>query len=113
MASSIPDLLSLVVTSYSCLTFDKKRIYLWYIPTEVAMKVLSLKLRDDIFSEVERVVHKIHIPRNAYINQALSLYTKLYNRKLLKKKLEKESKAVQGSSLEVLKVFEKLEDELV
>ena len=76
------------------------------------MKVLSLKLREDIFSEVEGVVHKIHMPRNAYINQALSFYNKLYKRKLLKKQLEKESKAVRNSSLEILQAFEKLEDEL-
>ena len=76
------------------------------------MKVLSLKLKDDIFEAVEKVVHRIHIPRNAYINEALSFYSKLSNRKLLKKQLAKESKAVRGSSLEVLHEFEKIEDDL-
>ena len=75
------------------------------------MKVLSLKLREDVFSEVERVVKKIRIPRNAYINQALLFYNKLNKRKLLRKQLEKESQAVQAVSLEVLAEMEKLKDD--
>ena len=50
-------------------------------------KALSLKVKDDIFKEVEEIVFQINIPRNAYINQALSFYNKLNKRKLLKKKL--------------------------
>lgn len=76
------------------------------------MKVLSLKLRADVFEEVERVVRAIHIPRNAYINQALDFYTKLSKRKLLKQQLQKESKIVRLNSLRVLKEFERFEDEL-
>ena len=76
------------------------------------MKALSLKLQDDIFKEVENLIHKIHVPRNAYINKALDLYNQLNKRKLLKARLEKESRAVQSSSLEVLHEFERLEDEL-
>ena len=76
------------------------------------MKVLSLKLRGDIFEEVERVVRAIRIPRNTYINQALDFYTKLNKRKLLKRQLQKESKAVRLNSLRVLKEFERFEDDL-
>ena len=76
------------------------------------MKVLSLKLQEDVFEEVERVVHAIRIPRNTYINQALDFYTRLSRRKLLKQQLQKESRAVRMNSLRVLKEFEKLEDDL-
>ncbi len=76
------------------------------------MKVLSLKLRGDVFEEVERVVRAIRIPRNTYINQALDFYTKLSKRKLLKQQLQKESKIVRLNSLRVLKEFERFEDEL-
>ena len=76
------------------------------------MKVLSLKLKEDIFEEVEKLVHKIHIPRNAYINQALEFYNGLNRRKFLKKQLHKESKLVRSSSLEALREFESLSDEL-
>ena len=74
------------------------------------MKALSLKLRDDIFSEVENVVRRIHVSRNAYINQAVDFYNKLHERKLLKKKLEKESTEVRDVSLAILSEFEKIED---
>ena len=76
------------------------------------MKALSLKLRDDIFEEAEELIHKIHVPRNTYINKALDFYNQLNRRKLLRAQLEKESKAVRASSLEVLHEFERLEDEL-
>lgn len=74
------------------------------------MKLLSLKLQDEIFKEVEQIVHNIHMPRNAYINKALSFYNKLQKRKLSKKQLEKESQIVRENSLEVLREFEKLDD---
>ena len=76
------------------------------------MKVLSLKLKEDVFNEVDRVVKKIHISRNAYINQALDFYNKLNKRKLLRKKLQAESKAVRSGSIEVLHELEKLDDNL-
>ncbi len=76
------------------------------------MKALSLKLREDIFEEVERAAHAIRMPRNTYINQALDFYTRLSRRKLLKQQLQKESRAVRMNSLRVLKEFERLEDKL-
>lgn len=76
------------------------------------MKVLSLKLKDEIFEEAEKVTHALHVPRNAYINQAVDLYNKLNERKLLKMQLHEESKKVRQSSLKVLQEFEQLEDQL-
>lgn len=74
------------------------------------MKILSLKLKEEIFNEVEDVVHEIHVSRNAYINKALAFYNKLNKRRLLRKKLWKESNLVRDVSLNVLSEFEKLED---
>ena len=76
------------------------------------MKNLSLKLRDDIFEETERIIAKAHKTRNAYINDALDFYNKINERKLLKEKLKKESRLVSKSSLEVLEEFELMEDNL-
>ena len=76
------------------------------------MKVLSLKLKEDVFEGVENVVRKIRVSRNAYINEALAFYNKLNKRKLLRKKLTKESKAVQATSLEVLHEMEMIEDDI-
>jgi hypothetical protein len=75
-------------------------------------KPLSLKIKDDIFKEVEEIIHQTNIPRNAYINQALSFYNKLTKRKLIKKQLQYESNLVNHNSLEVLEEFEKFEDDL-
>jgi len=73
-------------------------------------KVLSLKLRDDVFQEVEDIVRKIKIPRNTYFNDAISFYNNLNRRKTLKKQLMAESRAVQSNSMAVLDEFERLED---
>lgn len=75
------------------------------------MKNLSLKLEDDIFMETEKILSKIRKPRNRYINEAIEFYNKLYRRKLLSKKLAKESKIVAEDSMRVLAEFESLHDE--
>ncbi len=71
-------------------------------------KLLSLKIRDDIFLEVEEITKKKKIPRNA-----LAFYNDLNKRKNLKEQLQHESNIVKRNSLEILDEFEKLEDELI
>ena len=75
-------------------------------------KVLSLKLRDDIFREVEEIIRRNHRTRNAYFNEAIAFYNKLYQRKLLQGALARESALVAEDSLEVLEAFEQIEDEI-
>ena len=75
------------------------------------MKNLSLKLDDDIFLETERVVEKLGTTRNRYINEALEIYNKYYNRKMLRDQLVKESRAAYGSSRDILEEYERLIDE--
>lgn len=75
------------------------------------MKNLSLKLEDDIFQETEKIVAKVKINRNRYINEAIEFYNRLHNRKLLANQLSKESKLVAVDSLEVLAEFDLLNDE--
>ncbi len=75
-------------------------------------RTLSLKMRDDIFSETEEVIDTIHTSRNAYINDALSFYNKFMKRRILKKLLKKESILVSETSLEALKELELIEDKL-
>lgn len=76
------------------------------------MKTLSLKLDDIVFKETEEVVSELKLTRNRYINEALTLYNQFNKRRVLKKKLTKESKLVHESSAEVLAEFEKLADEI-
>ena len=76
------------------------------------MKTLSLKLDDNVFKETEEVVSELKLTRNRYINEALALYNQFNKRRVLKKKLSKESRLVHQSSAEVLAEFEKLADEI-
>ena len=76
------------------------------------MKTLSLKLQEPIFSDVEKIVAQLKKSRNAYINEAVEFYNRHQKRQLLAKQLEEESKLVAESSMEVLKEFEALEDEI-
>jgi len=75
-------------------------------------KLLSLKLRDKVFQDAEEILRRSRKPRNAYFNEAINLYNKLWKRKLLKKILAEESAMVADESLLVLEAFELLEDEL-
>jgi hypothetical protein len=75
-------------------------------------KPVLLKLNDEIFKETEEIISQTHISRNAYINQALSIYNKLNRRRALKKLLKYESGLVRHNSLELLEEFERLEDEM-
>jgi predicted transcriptional regulator len=75
-------------------------------------KNLSLKLQDEIFEETERVLRKVKRPRNAYINEAIHFYNKLFARRILKAQLLKESAMVAKDSMAVLEEFEKFEESL-
>ena len=72
------------------------------------MKTLSLKLDDKAFDETGEITSKLHLARNRYINEAVSMYNLFNKRRLLKKQLVKESKITSNDSMEVLAEFEKL-----
>jgi len=73
-------------------------------------KVLSVKLRDDIFRDAERVRTRTRKARNAYINDAVLLYNTLWRRRYLKRQLHVESALVAAESQRVVEEFERLED---
>ena len=75
------------------------------------MKTLSLKLDDQIFSDTELVISKIKKSRNRYINEAVDYYNRYNRRRILAKKLAKESGLVQEESMKVLAEFEKIDYE--
>ena len=76
------------------------------------MKMLSLKLDDDIFLETEKISKKMKCSRNRYINDALKLYNKFNERNLLKHQLVYESKLTRNTSMEILEEFEDLIKEI-
>ena len=75
------------------------------------MKTLSLKLDDKIFDEAEEITSELKLARNRYINEAVSIYNLFNKRRILKKKLTKESKIVIKDSMSILHEFEKIVDE--
>jgi predicted transcriptional regulator len=74
------------------------------------MKILSLKLDDDIFDETEEITAKLRLARNRYINEAVNMYNLIQKRRLLKKSLAKESSLVAIESMEILREFDQLFD---
>ncbi|HUO57646.1 MAG TPA: hypothetical protein VMV05_05665 [bacterium] len=73
-------------------------------------KVLSLKIKGEIFEDVESITKVLHMPRNAYINEALNFYNEFNRRKGLRKKLMKESLLTRKNSMDILGEMERLEE---
>jgi predicted transcriptional regulator len=73
-------------------------------------KSLSLKLNDAVFEETEKILKKVKMPRNAYINKALDYFNEYNKRNLLRKQLAIESKLVAAESMRVLHEFEAIDD---
>ena len=72
------------------------------------MKTVSLKIDDSIFGETEKILSKISMPRNRYINDALDYYNKVQKRQLVEKRLKSESELVKEESMHILKEFENI-----
>lgn len=75
------------------------------------MKILSLKLDDEIFNDAEEITAKLKLARNRYINEAVNIYNQFNKRRLLKSQLKKESGLTSKDSMEVMREFEKIIDE--
>ncbi|HBB92043.1 MAG: hypothetical protein A2X22_09160 [Bacteroidetes bacterium GWF2_49_14] len=75
------------------------------------MKLLSLKLDEEIFLEMESILEQKDQPRNRYINDAVQHFNRLNKRNILSKQLAIESRMVAEESMSVLSEFESLEDE--
>lgn len=73
------------------------------------MKTVSLKIDDSIFGETEKILTRIRIPRNRYINDAIDYYNRHQKRQILEKKLKAESQLVKKDSMNVLNDFEKID----
>ncbi len=73
------------------------------------MKTVSLKIDDSIFVETEKILSRISIPRNRYINTAIEYYNTVQKRQLLEKKLKAESELIKIDSMNILKEFEKVD----
>ena len=74
-----------------------------------AMKTVSLKIDDSVFGETEKILNRIKIPRNRYINEAIDYYNRIKKRQILEHKLKMESDLVKKESLSILNDFEKID----
>ena len=83
-----------------------------YTLEKIMSKALSLKIRDEIFDEVEEIIKKLDTQRNAYINRALEYFNLMNRREFLKDSYIRESKMVSNNSLEILEEFEQFEENL-
>ncbi|MDO8368706.1 MAG: hypothetical protein Q7T20_18045 [Saprospiraceae bacterium] len=77
------------------------------------MTNISLKLKDEIFSETERLLPQLNKNRNAYLNEAIAFYNRYQKRMLIANQLRLESALIADTSLEVLAEMEALEDILL
>jgi hypothetical protein len=73
------------------------------------MKTVSLKINDSIFGETEKILTRIKIPRNRYINEAIEYYNRLQHRQIIEKRLKIESDLVKKDSISTLKDFERID----
>jgi hypothetical protein len=73
------------------------------------MKTVSLKIDDSVFGETEKILSRLKVPRNRYINEAIDCYNRIKKRQLLEHKLKRESELVKKESLNVLKDFENID----
>ncbi|MBG6112106.1 putative transcriptional regulator [Flavobacterium sp. CG_23.5] len=73
------------------------------------MKTVSLKIDDSIFGETEKILSRISISRNRYINEAIEYYNKVQKRQILEKQLKAESELVKKESMNILKEFERID----
>jgi len=85
-----------------------KKIYICDIKLKY-MKTVSLNIDDSIFGETEKILSRIRIPRNRYINEAIEYYNKVQKRQILEKGLKAESNLVKNDSMNVLKDFENID----
>jgi len=76
-------------------------------------KLLSLKLRDEVFKEMETTVRRLKKPRNAYINEAVAFYNFAQRRRALAAQYARESEAVREDSMRILAEFEAMNDPII
>jgi metal-responsive CopG/Arc/MetJ family transcriptional regulator len=77
------------------------------------MKMVSLKLYEELAAEADELSDKLNISRNRFINDAVVAYSKTVRRELLAKEMEAAAAAIKKCSREVIDEFDALEDEAI
>lgn len=74
-------------------------------------KLISVKLDEKILAETDKMVEKLGISRNKFVNEAIAEYTRIKKRAELEAQIRKEIESIRESSMEVLEEFEALDDD--
>ena len=77
------------------------------------MKAMSLKIREDIYQELEKTAKEIKMSRNAYINKAVYWFNQMNRKKKIRKMLQEASLKVRDQSLEFAREFDCLDSHLI
>jgi len=91
----------------------QKALLLAPLKVSLLMTNISLKLKDEIFSETEQLLPHLNKNRNAYLNEAIAFYNRYQKRLLIAAQLRLESALVGDISLEVLTEMEALDEQLL
>ncbi len=76
------------------------------------MKRISVRLRELVLTETEKLAKILHENRNSYINQALDAYNKQQKRLLMAGRLKRESVLVATDSMHTLGEFEQSDNKI-
>lgn len=73
-------------------------------------KLLSLKLQEETFKEMEKIAKRLGRARNAYINDAIAHFNRIQERRELAEILARDCARARDESMKVLAEFEALDD---
>ena len=71
---------------------------------------LSLRIEEEVLREVDDAARELHVPREAFLDQAIRNYLARMSQRRLRARLRKESELTAAESLRVLKEFEAIAD---
>lgn len=74
------------------------------------MATISIRIQEEILTEINEHSRKLHIPRAEYVRRAVIAMNKQVDRELRKKRIEEASRRVREESMRVNAEFAKIED---
>jgi len=74
------------------------------------MSAVSIRLSDDLLSQVDRLARELHIPRTEYIRRALADFNQEIEDQKNRKRLMRASMKVRENSMTVNAEFDEVED---
>jgi predicted transcriptional regulator len=70
---------------------------------------VSLTIDDELFRDTDEAARALHLPREAFIVQAIRKYANEISRRRLRNQLRKESALTAAGSMKVLREFEAID----